>query len=163
MEQVFIGFGANLGDRLQNIKASILQVHESLGEVVTISSFYESEPWGFESEKLFVNGVFEIRTQLTPESLLEGLKKIEKNLGRTTKTIDMYTDRLIDLDILYFGNKIFNRDGLDIPHSQIYSRRFVLEPLVEIAPDFVDFKVQKTTLELLNMCSDTSVLKKIVF
>lgn len=163
MEQVFIGFGANLGDRFAIIKEAIRLIHINLGEVVSQSSLYESEPWGYESNELFVNGVLEIATNLSPLELLLGLKGIESTLGRKEKTSVTYSDRLIDLDILYYSDKNLNMSDLIIPHPHIYKRRFVLEPLVEIAPNFIDLRFYKTTRELLKECSDTSVLKKIVF
>ncbi len=163
MEQVFIGFGANLGDKFTSIKDAIRLINFNLGEVVSQSSFYESEPWGYESNELFINGVLEILTNLSPLDLLLGLKLIESTLGRKEKTLVAYSDRLIDLDILYYSDKCLEVNELIIPHPHIYKRRFVLEPLVEIAPNFIDLSVDKTTTELLNECSDTSVLKKIVF
>ena len=163
MERVFIGFGSNLGDKLANIREAIELIHEKIGFVFNQSSLYESEPWGYESQSLFVNGVLEIETVLTPTDLLSGLKNIEISLGRGEKTLDAYSDRLIDLDILYFGDKLIDMNGLVVPHPHIYKRRFVLEPLVEIAPNFIDRRFEKSTSELLNECTDTSVLKKIVF
>ncbi len=163
MEQVFIGFGANLGDRIANINEAIRMIHEEIGEVISQSSFYESEPWGYESSELFVNGVIEINTDLKPFTLLEELKLIETSLGRQKKSEESYSDRLIDLDILFFGDKCIDMNELIIPHPHIYTRRFVLEPFSEIAPNFLDFRVHKSSIELLNECRDTSVLKKIVF
>ena len=162
MVQVFIGFGSNLGDKTANIKLAINLINNELGIVVRQSSLYESEPWGFESSEMFVNGVLEIHTKFSAELLLVGLKKIECDLGRKEKTTTVYTDRLIDLDILYYGDKIITMNGLKIPHPRIYDRRFVLEPMVEIAPNFIDISVHKSMKELLNMCSDASLLKKIL-
>jgi 2-amino-4-hydroxy-6-hydroxymethyldihydropteridine diphosphokinase len=162
MVQVFIGFGSNLGDKLQNIKLAINLISNQLGDVVQVSSFYESEPWGFDSLEMFVNGVLEIRTRFSAEQLLVELKNIEQFLGRQEKTVKIYSDRLIDLDILYYGDKIININGLEIPHPRIYDRRFVLEPMVEIAPDYLDLKAGQLMKELLNHCRDDSVLKKIV-
>lgn len=162
MVQVFIGFGSNLGDKLVNIKIAINLINNELGSIVRQSSLYESEPWGFDSSEMFVNGVLEIRTKFSAELLLVGLKKIESDLGRKEKTTTVYTDRLIDLDILYYGDKIITMNGLEIPHPRIYDRRFVLEPMVEIAPNFIDIRVHKSMKELLNMCSDASLLKKIL-
>lgn len=160
MAQVFIGFGANLGDKLANIKLAIRSISQDLGQVVVCSSFYESEPWGFDSTELFINGVLELQTSLEPIKLLLGLKKIERTIGREEKTTLEYTDRLIDLDILYYENLSIQNTDLEIPHPRIYDRRFVLEPLVEIAPNFMDMKLGKTMEALLNSCTDTSILKK---
>ncbi len=162
MVQVYIGIGSNLGDKIANIKLAITKIHSELGEVVVRSSLYESEPWGFDSSEMFVNGVLEIRTIYSAQTLLEGLKKIELDLGREEKTTAIYTDRLIDLDILYYGDINIRMDELEIPHPRIYDRRFVLEPMVEIAPNYIDLKLNKTMKELLNICSDVSLLKKIL-
>jgi 2-amino-4-hydroxy-6-hydroxymethyldihydropteridine diphosphokinase len=162
MVQVFIGIGSNLGDKIANIKLAISKINSELGIVVAQSGLYESEPWGFDSSEMFVNGVLEIQTVYSAKKLLEGLKKIESDLGRKVKTERVYTDRLIDLDILYYGDISIHINDLEIPHPRIYDRRFVLEPLVEIAPNFIDLKFNKTMKELLNGCSDVSLLKKIL-
>ena len=162
MVRVFIGFGSNLGDKLANIKRAITSINNELGQVVYHSSFYQSEPWGFTSSELFINGVLELNTNFSAEELLHGLKKIERNIGREEKTMEVYTDRLIDLDILYYGESLINKHGLEIPHPRIYDRRFVLEPMVEIAPNFIDVKVGESMKQLLNTCSDDSILKKIL-
>lgn len=162
MVQVFIGFGSNLGDKFRNLILAISMIDTDLGQVSVRSSFYESEPWGFDSTELFINGVLELHTNFSAEELLHGLKKIERNIGRQEKTMEVYTDRLIDLDILYYGETLINIHGLEIPHPRIYDRRFVLEPMVEIAPNFIDIKVGKSMQELLNTCSDFSILKKIL-
>ena len=86
MVQVFIGFGSNLGDKLLNIQLAIESINSDLGDIIHQSSLYESEPWGFESSEIFVNGVLEIRTKFSAELLLAGLKKIECDLGRKEKT-----------------------------------------------------------------------------
>lgn len=163
MEHVFIGIGTNLGDKIANMHLAVALIEKHVGAVINRSTFYESEPWGFQSAEWFLNGVIEIQTVLEPIALLTELKKIEISLGRTSKTTTEYTDRLIDLDILYFGDKTIVLRELEIPHPRIYTRKFVLEPLQEIAPNFIDVKVNKSISELLNMCSDASVLKKIVF
>jgi 2-amino-4-hydroxy-6-hydroxymethyldihydropteridine diphosphokinase len=162
MAQVFIGFGSNLGDKFRNLILAISMIDTDLGQVSVRSSFYESEPWGFDSTELFINGVLELHTIFSPEDLLIGLKKIERNIGRQETTTEVYIDRLIDLDILYYGETLINIHGLEIPHPRIYDRRFVLEPMVEIAPNFIDIKVGKSMQELLNTCSDESILKKIL-
>jgi 2-amino-4-hydroxy-6-hydroxymethyldihydropteridine diphosphokinase len=162
MVRVFIGFGSNLGDKLANIKRAITSINNELGEVIHHSSFYQSEAWGFTSSELFINGVLELKTNFSAEELLFGLKKIERNIGRQEKTLEFYTDRLIDLDILYYGESLINTYGLEIPHPRIYDRRFVLEPMVELVPNFIDIKVGQTMKQLLNTCSDKSILKKIL-
>jgi len=162
MDRVFIGIGSNLGDKIANIQEAIRLIGSELGVISSTSSFYESEPWGFESPELFINSVVEICTEFSALELLDKLKKIENMLGRTEKTMDIYLDRLIDLDILYYGDVCICSNGLEIPHPRIYNRRFVLEPMVEIAPNFMDLNFNKSMIELLNSCSDRSVLKKML-
>jgi 2-amino-4-hydroxy-6-hydroxymethyldihydropteridine diphosphokinase len=162
MTQTYIGLGSNLGDRITNLNSAITKVNLSIGGVIRCSSFYESEPWGFESKEQFVNCVIQIQTLLSPEKLLEKLKEIEKEMGRVQRTSMIYTDRILDLDILYFGSEKIEIANLSIPHPRIYERKFVLEPLAEIAPNWKDETKGKTIYELLKNCQDTSVLKKIV-
>ncbi len=162
MTQTYIGLGSNLGDRIANLNSAISKVNLSIGGVINCSSFYESEPWGFESKEQFVNCVIQIQTLLSPEKMLEKLKEIEKEMGRVQRTSMVYTDRIIDLDILYFGIEMIEFDNLSIPHPRIYDRKFVLEPLAEIAPNWKDVTKDKTINELLKSCQDTSILKKIV-
>ncbi len=162
MIQTYIGLGSNLGDRIAKLNSAISKVNLTIGEVTKCSSFYESEPWGFESTEQFVNCVIQIQTNLSPNELLAQLKEIEREMGRNQRISMIYTDRVIDLDILYYGEERMEFDCLSIPHPRIYDRRFVLEPFAEIAPKWLDITKGKTINELLKSCQDTSMLKKIV-
>jgi 2-amino-4-hydroxy-6-hydroxymethyldihydropteridine diphosphokinase len=137
-ERVFIALGSNIEPRKDFMDKAIAAI-QTFGELVNASSIIETEPFGFESETNFLNAVIEIKTDLSPRSLLLKLQEIEKKLGRKSKSQNKnYSSRTIDLDILYFGKQILVSPKLTIPHTEIFNRDFVLIPLKEIAGDFVD-------------------------
>lgn len=106
---------------------------EKAGEVLQVSSFIETEPWGFTSDNTFVNACVKLSTALTPQRLLHVTQQIEKDMGRTHKSNDgSYTDRIIDIDILLYGNVTIDEQNLKIPHPHMYERDFVMKPLKEI-------------------------------
>ena len=133
----YLGLGSNLGtDKAANLNLAITLINEQAGHVLACSSFIESEPWGFQSTNSFVNAVIAIDTPHTPHDLLRITQAIERNMGRTHKTINAnYTDRIIDIDILLYGEEVIHDDILTIPHPLIMQREFVYHPLFEIAPE----------------------------
>ncbi|MCI0530941.1 MAG: 2-amino-4-hydroxy-6-hydroxymethyldihydropteridine diphosphokinase [candidate division Zixibacteria bacterium] len=137
MADVFIGFGSNLGDRHKNIKDAISRLKKNLQiEIEKLSSLYESAPVEMQSPNLFLNGVAQMHTCLTPLKLLSALQAVEEKLGRDLKTKGKKQDRTIDLDILFYNDLIFAVPELAVPHPQAHKRRFILLPMAEIAPDF---------------------------
>lgn len=130
--QLFLGLGSNLGDRAGNIRKAVLLIQERVGEVVRQSSLIETEPWGFESDHCFLNGVILCETTLTPRQVLRATQKIERELGRKSKTTSSYADRPIDIDILLYDNLTVNEPDLKIPHPLMHERDFVMIPLNEI-------------------------------
>lgn len=134
MARVFVGIGSNLGDKEGNIRNAI-NLMKGKCRILKLSSLYETEPVGYENQDWFLNCVAEIETKLNPNELLEFLQSIEKKLGRV-KTIKN-GPRIIDLDILFYGDKIIKEDSLTVPHPRLHERLFVLEPLKEIAPEIV--------------------------
>ena len=133
--KAYLGIGTNLGDRAANLHCAVEQINEQAGHVLACSSFIETEPWGFASDNAFLNAVVEIDTPCTPHELLRITQTIEREMGRTHKSIgDVYSDRIIDIDILLYEDLVINEPGLTIPHSLMWQRRFVYEPLLEIAP-----------------------------
>ncbi len=149
MAIVYLSLGSNLGDRVGYLQqaTSLLNASEKINVVAT-SSFYESEPWQMNSENWFVNAVIQIATTLTPEELLNACQRIEKQLGRKRLSSEVYTDRTIDIDILFYDDLIIKTDRLVIPHRNFSKRAFVLVPMLEIAQDFVHPLYKKTVMEL---------------
>jgi 2-amino-4-hydroxy-6-hydroxymethyldihydropteridine diphosphokinase len=131
---VFICLGTNIGDRGQNL-AQALQHLKAYIAIEAASSVYETQPVGFDDQPWFLNMVVKGATALSPRGLLAGLWSIEQSMGRQ-RTIKQ-GPRIIDLDILFYSDKIINEEGLIIPHPEIQSRGFVLVPLNEIAPEFI--------------------------
>ena len=133
--QVYLGLGSNLGDRRQNIEQAIALIGERVGTVVRQSSLIETEPWGFESDNRFLNGVVCCMTQLSPRQVLRATQQIERILGRRHKTppnARHYSDRPIDIDILLYDQLTVQEPDLQIPHPLMQQRDFVMIPLREI-------------------------------
>ncbi len=151
MTTVYLGLGTNLGNKTANLYAAVHEIDIQIGKVTSLSAFYETLPWGFESTHPFLNAVCRIETTLTPHQVLDRTQTIEQSLGRTQKTTDrQYTDRPIDIDLLLYDQLILNTPTLTIPHPLMCERRFVLEPLTEIAPDFIHPIRHRTIRELLS-------------
>ncbi|MCK9159118.1 MAG: 2-amino-4-hydroxy-6-hydroxymethyldihydropteridine diphosphokinase [Bacteroidaceae bacterium] len=149
MVKVYFGIGSNLGNKLLILQSAINKIKNRIGEISSLSDFYTSSPWGFSSTHQFLNAVLCIETKLSPLEILHITKDIEKELGRTEKSIDgKYQDRLIDIDLLLYGDLIFSNQELIIPHPQMVKRRFVMEPMAEIAPGLLHPILKKTMTEL---------------
>ena len=133
MERVFIGMGSNMGDRMANLATAVDMISDlDLTHVKTVSHAYESEPWGDPAEPMFANAVIEVSTGLEPRQLLEALQDIEREMGREPGPAN--APRLIDLDIVLFGDTELSSDDLVIPHPRAAERMFVIQPLMRIAP-----------------------------
>lgn len=136
--KVYLGLGTNLGDKEANLHGAVQKINERIGEVASLSAFYVTAPWGFSSENSFLNAACCVETGLSPLDLLRETQAIERELGRMKKSVGgCYSDRLIDIDILLYGDLILHTPELEIPHPLMTERRFVMEPLAEIAPDVV--------------------------
>jgi len=153
-EEIYIGLGSNLGDRLANIRKAIELMEEEGIEIIDESSIYETEPVGYKEQGWFLNSVVKGRTELSSRRLWERLEKIEKSMGREREI--KWGPRIIDLDILFYGNEILNGKQLQIPHPELYKRKFVLVPLAEVAPKLVHPVLKKTISELLRDLKDNS-------
>jgi 2-amino-4-hydroxy-6-hydroxymethyldihydropteridine diphosphokinase len=130
-EPAYLSLGSNVGDRAANLNTAIDRLR-AFGEVVAVSSFYETEPVEFTAQPWFLNCAVTLNTDATPKQLLTVIVDIEQQLGR--RRAQQKGPRTIDIDILLFGDQIVDDPGLTIPHPALHERRFVLEPLVEIAP-----------------------------
>ena len=128
----YLGLGSNLGDREENLRKA-LSLLGDVGEIIALSSVYETEPWGYAEQPSFLNMVCGFRTSLSPPELLALAQEVERKLGRV-RTI-RYGPRTMDVDILLYGDRIVDTPDLQIPHPRIPERAFVLAPLAEIAPD----------------------------
>jgi 2-amino-4-hydroxy-6-hydroxymethyldihydropteridine diphosphokinase len=160
LELSYTGIGSNLGDPLENCRLAIRIVSEAKGiSLVCRSSFYRSEPVGLEEQPWFVNAVIQVRTSLTPRDLLTLLLDIEGKLGRKRRL--KWGPRIIDLDILLFGDLIISEEDLIIPHPRLHQRRFVLEPLCEIGPDSIHPGLGKPMTTLLNRIQDEKTVIKV--
>ncbi len=154
MAKLVLLLGSNMGDRHGNLKQAIQALNISISPVILQSSLYETAAWGNTDQASFFNICIVIETLMKAEQLLEYALEIEKKLGRT-RTVMQYSPRIIDIDILFYGDTIVNLPDLVIPHPHIAARRFTLTPLAEILPGFVHPVYKKTLLELCNDCSDT--------
>ena len=146
---VYLGLGTNLGNKEQNLRMSVQKIEERIGKIVSLSAFYVTAPWGFASDNSFLNAVVCVETSLRPLEVLKETQAIERELGRTSKSMGgVYSDRLIDIDLLLYGDTIMDEEGLILPHPLMVERRFVMEPLAEIAPDVMHPVLHKTMKEL---------------
>lgn len=133
-----------------NLHAALQALQKHVGTLLKCSSFLETAPWGFESENTFLNAAALFKTDLTPRLLLGATREIELAMGRTHKSHNRhYSDRIIDIDILFYDADVVSIPGLTIPHPLIAERAFVLQPLCEIAPDFLHPQQEKTVAQLL--------------
>ncbi len=154
MSLVYLILGGNRGNRPEIFSSAIKLLNSEIGPQKAISSLYESESWGFESE-LFLNQVIIIETPLSPFEVLLHTQQIESQLGRV-RNREGYEPRTIDIDLLYYGSQVINSSGLTIPHPRIAKRKFVLVPLAEIAPNLKDPVTGMTVTGMLQKCNDTS-------
>ena len=133
MHTVYLSLGTNLGDKTQNLVSAITEIERRIGPVRAQSAFLTTEPWGFESENTFLNAAVRVETALSPFDLLNKTQQIERDMGRTQKSVDgKYHDRIIDIDILLYDDITVDEPDLKIPHPLMYERDFVMIPLQEV-------------------------------
>lgn len=152
MNRVYLGLGSNLGSREELLQQAITTIAKQVGSIVSLSAFYETAPWGFDSPHPFLNAVIAVDTPLAPLPLLDATQAIERTLGRTTKSSNgRYSDRPIDIDLLFYNDLVMESQRLTLPHPLLHKRLFVLEPLAEIAPTLYHPLLQRSIAELTAM------------
>lgn len=149
----YLLLGGNLGDRSYYFSSAISLIRERIGVITSVSSLYETEPWGFEHENWFLNQAIKVISSLSPAAVLEKINGIEKELGRKRNKTG-YIGRNIDIDILFVDEEIFYSDDLVIPHPRLHKRKFALLPLLEIAPTLQHPLLDCSVEELADSCKD---------
>ncbi|HEV3250718.1 MAG TPA: 2-amino-4-hydroxy-6-hydroxymethyldihydropteridine diphosphokinase [Puia sp.] len=159
MNKAYLLTGGNEGDRFHHMQQARANIEHICGQLLQVSSLYETAPWGKTDQADFLNQVMLIDTKFNPEELLRAILSIEEKGGR--KRTVKNAPRTIDIDILFYNDLILEKPGLSIPHPRIADRRFVLEPLNEISPELVHPVIGKTIRQLLLECKDELRVKKI--
>jgi 2-amino-4-hydroxy-6-hydroxymethyldihydropteridine diphosphokinase len=159
MNKTYLLTGGNEGDKFLHMQQARANIELICGRLLQISSLYQTAPWGKTDQADFLNQVLLIETAMSPQALLKAILSIEENLGRKRSVRN--APRTIDIDILFYDRLILEVPGLCIPHPRISERRFVLEPLDEIASGFQHPVLAKTIHQLLLECTDELTVKKI--
>lgn len=158
MKGIYLLLGSNLGDRRALLENAKMEIEHNIGKVVQASSVYSTEAWGIENQADFLNQVVEVESGLSAALLLQNINEIEKKLGRVRYT--KWHSRIIDIDILYYGNEIIHTDNLIVPHPENQNRNFVLVPMAEIAPNLIHPILLLSQEALLENCTDILDVKK---
>jgi 2-amino-4-hydroxy-6-hydroxymethyldihydropteridine diphosphokinase len=157
-KRVYLSLGSNLGDRAAHLNAAMERL-DTVGKMMAVSSFYETEPVELTTQPWFLNCVVELDTEKMPKQLLAAILDGEKEMGR--RRTQKKGPRTLDIDILLFGNSIIKMKGLTIPHPAMHERRFVLEPLAEIAPDVRHPVFKRTIRELKDALPPGQEVKRV--
>lgn len=152
MNKLYLSIGGNLGEKLKNLQKACELIELGVGKITLQSSVYETAAWGNEAQPSFLNQVLLIETDLTAIEALHAVQKIEHSMGRIRS--EKYGPRVMDIDILYYNDLVFQNRHLTIPHPEIAKRKFVLIPLAEIAPDWTDPVTGRTITALLHATED---------
>lgn len=151
MHRIFFSLGSNLGDKQRNMERAYTEMEKRIGSIVSRSAFYVTEPEGFESGNEFLNSVCEVSSSKDVYAVMEQIREIEEKMGRTKKNPSAgYEDRIIDIDILLFDDRIIEEAGMIVPHPRFHLRDFVLTPFSEISPHTVHPVLNKSVLQLKN-------------
>ncbi|WP_297453462.1 2-amino-4-hydroxy-6-hydroxymethyldihydropteridine diphosphokinase [Persephonella sp.] len=157
MKKIFLALGSNIGNRQENINQAIRFLSKEITDIKR-APIYESKAVGYEDQPDFLNTVISGYTDLSPEELLNFVKKVEKQTGRIKRF--RWGPREIDIDIIFYGNLVIEKDNLIIPHPRIQERDFVLKPLCDLEPEFIHPVLKKTVLELLNNLKEKSIIRE---
>ena len=148
MAIAYLGLGTNVGNKRRNMITAAALLAERVGDILALSGFYETEPWGLESENFFLNAAVKLKTSFSPLEVLQITQQIEKELGRTEKSNGVYHDRIIDIDILLYEDEVLQIPELTLPHPLMHERKFVMDPLAEIAPFVVHPVLKERIIDL---------------
>ncbi len=154
MAKVYLSLGSNLGDREIYITSTREAIASRIGIIKKASSVYESEPWGFECDQNFLNQVLLVETSLSPAAIMLEISYLESKFGRE-RIGKGYTSRTMDIDVLFYDHLILYTPDLIVPHKHLHKRRFILEPMKEIAPDYIHPLFSITINEIAHTCTDT--------
>ncbi len=152
MTTVHLHLGSNEGDKLANLITATKEIEKSIGKIIKSSSYYETEAWGKKDQDAFINMAAMVNTELKLEDVLKNIQAIEKNIG-SVKT-EKWGPRKLDIDILFYGSTVINKEHLKVPHPEIQNRNFVLVPLMEIDGEFTHPVLGKSIEELYDECND---------
>jgi 2-amino-4-hydroxy-6-hydroxymethyldihydropteridine diphosphokinase len=159
LTEVLFSLGSNLGNRNSYLEQAIEEINDQIGRVDKTSEIYECEPIGFEADTNFLNLCIKVETTLSALDILKIIDQIETKLGRVKNSADFYTSRIIDIDIIFYGDCLFSSDELTVPHPSFRNRNFVLRPLADIDADRIDPLTQLSIQQLLRNNKDNSFIK----
>jgi 2-amino-4-hydroxy-6-hydroxymethyldihydropteridine diphosphokinase len=157
MKLIYLSLGSNLGSRKQHLEEAIKLIQNRIGVCKQISRVYESEAWGYASPNRFYNCCLSVRTGMLPLRVLDQILAIEKEMGRE-RAGKGYSDRIIDIDLLLYGDQQLKHSRLILPHPSMGERRFVLAPLAEIAPDLIHPVTGISISQMLEQCADQTAV-----
>jgi 2-amino-4-hydroxy-6-hydroxymethyldihydropteridine diphosphokinase len=164
MNEAYLCLGGNLGNSFITFKEACGYIEQQAGDIKLCSSIYQSQAWEMDDAPDFYNQVIKLDTNLKPEELMLALLDIEKALGRERKEhVTDYQNRVIDIDVLFYNNEVLKTRTIEIPHPRLHLRKFVLEPLNEVAPNYVHPLLHKSVSELLALCADKGQVKKLEY
>lgn len=158
MNTAILLIGGNLGDRSRNLQKAVELIAATAGEILKISALYQTAPWGAVEQPDYLNQAIELRTSLDALTLLHTLLEIERKIGRIRQ--EKWGSRVIDIDLIFYGDSIISLPDLKVPHPQMQFRQFVLVPLLEIIPGYMHPALHKTVRELAAICPDELPVKR---
>lgn len=161
MKTVSLLFGGNIGESLVVFEKASSLLQKKIGPISAYSAVYKSKAWGYESENDYLNQLYLFKSRLEASQILEFCLETEQLLGRQRNLKTGYSDRIIDIDILYLDDLIINTDSLTLPHPQLHKRLFALAPLNEVIPDFIHPIFKKSHKSLLSLCPDKNFIEKL--
>ena len=159
-DQIYLLLGSNLGDPVNNLESACERINRHIGTIMRRSSYYKTAPWGITNQPVFYNLVIQIASPSPSTKLLHDIQRIEIEMGRVREI--KWGPRVIDIDILFYGNHTIDSTELIIPHPGIPDRRFTLTPLAELSPGFIHPILKKSIQTLLEECEDSSDVERIL-